>query len=210
MVRKDPDVRRMEIIATALRLFQQHGYEAVRIDDILKSTELSKGGFYHHFASKDDLLRAIIREEVHAVLAPSSEETADPTRELIAMLQRGSSQAGADPGVLETLSSFQARTTYLDELEAQFERHLKPFIDRLVARGVSAGTFRPVDSATTAEVFVAVNNHGNRLSVLGNRAPSEVAAFSATALEMLGRHLGIEEELGRVATAIRNGGISND
>ena len=47
---------RQEILHTAGRLFQQQGYDATSMNDIAAALKLSKGGLYHHFQSKDEIL----------------------------------------------------------------------------------------------------------------------------------------------------------
>src|SRR5947208_4868550 len=47
---------RQEILRTAARLFQQRGYHATSMNDVASALKLSKGGLYHHFQSKDEIL----------------------------------------------------------------------------------------------------------------------------------------------------------
>src|SRR5271157_2630216 len=47
---------RQEILRTAARLFQQQGYDATSMNDVAAALKLSKGGLYHHFQSKDEIL----------------------------------------------------------------------------------------------------------------------------------------------------------
>ncbi len=47
---------RQEILRTAARLFQQRGYDATSMNDVAAALKLSKGGLYHHFQSKDEIL----------------------------------------------------------------------------------------------------------------------------------------------------------
>src|SRR5919109_5412708 len=47
---------RQEILRTAARLFQQRGYHATSMNDVAAALKLSKGGLYHHFQSKDEIL----------------------------------------------------------------------------------------------------------------------------------------------------------
>jgi AcrR family transcriptional regulator len=47
---------RQEILRTAARLFQQQGYVATSMNDVAAALKLSKGGLYHHFESKDEIL----------------------------------------------------------------------------------------------------------------------------------------------------------
>lgn len=47
---------RQEILRAAARLFQQQGYDATSMNDVAAMLKLSKGGLYHHFQSKDEIL----------------------------------------------------------------------------------------------------------------------------------------------------------
>src|SRR6202043_2381859 len=47
---------RQDILRTAARLFQQQGYDATSMNDVAGALKLSKGGLYHHFQSKDEIL----------------------------------------------------------------------------------------------------------------------------------------------------------
>ena len=47
---------RERIIETASRLFREKGYDGIGVADLMKSAGLTHGGFYGHFASKEDLL----------------------------------------------------------------------------------------------------------------------------------------------------------
>jgi TetR/AcrR family transcriptional regulator, cholesterol catabolism regulator len=43
----------------ALELFREKGYHSTSLQDIIKAADCSKGGFYHHFSSKEELLYLI-------------------------------------------------------------------------------------------------------------------------------------------------------
>ncbi|WP_202864102.1 TetR/AcrR family transcriptional regulator [Dyella jiangningensis] len=45
---------------SARRLFNRHGFEQVTIDQVMASAGLTRGAFYHHFDSKDDLYAAAV------------------------------------------------------------------------------------------------------------------------------------------------------
>ena len=57
---KEPAIRRNEILDTAQQLIGSKGYEQMTIQDILSALQISKGGFYHYFDSKQALLEALI------------------------------------------------------------------------------------------------------------------------------------------------------
>jgi AcrR family transcriptional regulator len=56
--RREFSAREMKskIFNTAIMLFSRHGYEKIRVDDIIKYARVSKGTFYAYFPSKDSVL----------------------------------------------------------------------------------------------------------------------------------------------------------
>ena len=60
MARESVVDSRQEILRTAARLFQQRGYDATSMNDVAAALKLSKGGLYHHFQSKDEILFEIM------------------------------------------------------------------------------------------------------------------------------------------------------
>ena len=74
MVREAAVDSRQEILRTAARLFQQRGYDATSMNDVAAALKLSKGGLYHHFQSKDEILFEIMDHAMEIteqrVLAP--------------------------------------------------------------------------------------------------------------------------------------------
>ena len=47
---------RDRVLDAAVALFAQQGYDATSVSQVIERAGLTKGGFYHHFASKDALL----------------------------------------------------------------------------------------------------------------------------------------------------------
>jgi AcrR family transcriptional regulator len=81
---------RQEILRTAARLFQQRGYDATSMNDVAASLKLSKGGLYHHFQSKDEILFEIMNHAMELtqerVIAPVR-AIADPIERLRALIR---------------------------------------------------------------------------------------------------------------------------
>ncbi|WBB99886.1 MULTISPECIES: TetR/AcrR family transcriptional regulator [unclassified Solwaraspora] len=65
----DPENTRKSLIASALELFGRRGFDRTSVQEIADQAGLTKGAFYHHFESKDDLLRHIQEEYLEAQLA---------------------------------------------------------------------------------------------------------------------------------------------
>lgn len=51
---------RQQIVEAADRLFYERGYEATSFGDIAQAVGLSRGNFYYHFKTKDEILAAVI------------------------------------------------------------------------------------------------------------------------------------------------------
>jgi len=55
VTREQAAAHRQKILDVAGTLFRQHGFDGIGVADIMKHAGLTHGGFYGHFASKDDL-----------------------------------------------------------------------------------------------------------------------------------------------------------
>src|ERR1700741_4554495 len=79
---------RQEILRTAARLFQQRGYDATSMNDVAAALKLSKGGLYHHFQSKEEILFEIMNhamENTEDRVLPPVLGIADPEARLRAL-----------------------------------------------------------------------------------------------------------------------------
>lgn len=54
---------RRRILKQAMILFRRHGYHGVGLDAIMKAANLTKGAFYVHFESKEDLFLNVLKED---------------------------------------------------------------------------------------------------------------------------------------------------
>jgi len=90
MARETVVDHRQEILRTAARLFQQRGYDATSMNDVAAALKLSKGGLYHHFQSKDEILFEIMNHAMEItqdrVLNPVR-AIADPGERLRALIR---------------------------------------------------------------------------------------------------------------------------
>src|SRR6185436_4279775 len=59
VTREQAAANREKILDVAGTLFRQHGFDGIGVADIMKHAGLTHGGFYGHFASKDDLAAEI-------------------------------------------------------------------------------------------------------------------------------------------------------
>jgi TetR/AcrR family transcriptional regulator, transcriptional repressor for nem operon len=68
---KKAEATRLTILQKAFELIYVKGYQTTSIDDILATTQVTKGAFYYHFKNKDEMGLAIINE----ILKPTMTES---------------------------------------------------------------------------------------------------------------------------------------
>jgi TetR/AcrR family transcriptional regulator, transcriptional repressor for nem operon len=81
---------RLNILQKAFGLVYQKGYRATSVDEIIATTKVTKGAFFYHFKSKDEMGLAMIREVMydgmHGALTAPLIKAEDPIEELYAMM----------------------------------------------------------------------------------------------------------------------------
>lgn len=59
---KDSDNSRTRLLTATIDLVRANGYAATRVEDVCAAAGVTKGSFFHHFASKEDLAVAAARQ----------------------------------------------------------------------------------------------------------------------------------------------------
>ena len=81
---------RLNILQKAFELVYQNGYRTTSVDEIIATTQVTKGAFFYHFKSKDEMGLAMINEVMYpgmhqALIGPLSNSD-DPVTEIYAMM----------------------------------------------------------------------------------------------------------------------------
>ncbi|MFF3287102.1 ScbR family autoregulator-binding transcription factor [Streptomyces sp. NPDC003023] len=158
MARQERAVRtRRAILVAAAEVFDEVGYEAATISEILKRSGLTKGALYFHFASKQELAQGVLAEQVHVLPdLPAGElmlQTAVDRALLLAhLLRRDTGDAIVRGSVRLTVEQGAARDG-LDRrvpMQAWTEQ-----TEELFARAQAGGEILPhVDLKGAAKTFV--------------------------------------------------------
>jgi AcrR family transcriptional regulator len=81
---------RDQIISAADELFYHRGYEYTSFTDIAGAVRISRGNFYHHFKSKNEILQAVIElrlENTRKMLAEWEAEGARPAQRIRSFIE---------------------------------------------------------------------------------------------------------------------------
>lgn len=77
--RKDPVRSRAALIEAATAVIVEQGLARLTVDSVARAAGVTKGGLFHHFASKDDLIRGVLDEMLaRAESAITETMAADP------------------------------------------------------------------------------------------------------------------------------------
>ncbi|MFD8691648.1 ScbR family autoregulator-binding transcription factor [Streptomyces sp. NPDC059651] len=72
MVKQDRAVRtRQTILTAAAKVFEERGYQAATITEILATASVTKGALYFHFQSKDHLAEGVLAEQDQRLVVPT-------------------------------------------------------------------------------------------------------------------------------------------
>ena len=140
--------RREQILAAAEEMFYQNGYERTTVSDIITALGLSKGGFYHHFESKEALLQAICDRKAEDSYAAARRAVDDCpgswADKFNAMFdQYGMWQSGnADfMGLLIRVAYREDNLIMRDKLKRKSMGLMLPLVEEIVKGGVAAQEF---------------------------------------------------------------------
>lgn len=72
---KKAEATRLNILQKSFDLIYAKGYQNASIDEIIATTQVTKGAFYYHFKNKDEMGLAIVNELMKPALQKSFSET---------------------------------------------------------------------------------------------------------------------------------------
>lgn len=146
------DARPGELLAAALALFVEKGYAATRVEEVAARAGVSKGTLFLYFPSKDELFKAVVRENVVRHQKEGAEQLAQatgPSGPLLEWLMlEWWRRYGATPasGISKLIMS--EASNFPDLAEFYTREVVRPglaLVQAALQRGIDRGEFRPVD-----------------------------------------------------------------
>ena len=151
-----------ELLDAALDLFVEKGFSATRADEVAARAGVSKGTLFLYFQSKEDLFKAVVRENIANKFPTWQEEfltfegsSADMLRyALTSWWERiGKTRAsGITKLVMSEAQNFPEIAAFYQEEVIQPGNAM---IRRILERGVQAGEFREMDLEQAVHIIVA-------------------------------------------------------
>lgn len=150
------------ILDVSTRLFSEKGYDDTSLQDIINETKLSKGAIYHHFSSKEDILKAIFHRlgnenaEIFAKIRDDSRLNGiEKLRKIFQTAVFHSNQS-----VLLTVSPCLLNNPRFlaMQIEQIYELIAPQFVEPILAEGVKDGSINIENPHEIAETIMILTN----------------------------------------------------
>lgn len=188
-----PAQRTQQILAAAFEEFAANGYEATRLDDVVRRAHVAKGTVYLHFKNKEALFRAVVRSRIrslfegfgaHAENFPGSAE--ELLRQLLSRQYTAMVKNEKARGILRLLIAESRKFPQLAEI---YRREvIEPATRAMRAaleRGIASGEFEPRNVADFPQILAApALLAAVWMLILGQPAPFDLDAYLQAHLEL--------------------------
>ena len=156
------EARPGELLQAALDLFVEKGFAATRSEEVAARAGVSKGTLFLYFPSKEELFKAVVRENISGRFSQWNQQFEDfqgSTAEMLHFCVQtwwervGNTQAsGISKLMFSEASNFPELSAFYQQ-EVVHPGHM--LLTRIVQRGVDSGEFRPVDVGHAAYSLIA-------------------------------------------------------
>lgn len=136
---------RSKIIDAAHHMFAEKGFPKTTIQDLVTYANCSKGGFYHHFSNKDDVMDAIMNsyiEELEESLSVISQENVfDALGNLIFKINALKSSKMTEWPKLIKILSFPDNEIFIRRMADSFSKLMEKKYVEIFIKGNTEGAF---------------------------------------------------------------------
>lgn len=144
-----------KILKSAELLFKEHGFENTSVESIVKRAGLSKGTFYVHFNSKDEIIAHFINAVISKIdmdldsIVNSVKDDTSVTTTLLKILEKVSFNKVDELGYLlnKNAAMIQINKTLNHDLLINYNKALYRAVFKLITLGIERGEFNTTYSA---------------------------------------------------------------
>jgi AcrR family transcriptional regulator len=183
MEQSNPLGKRELILEAAAQVFSQNGFHRSTVEEIAQRAGVGKGTIYEYFSSKKELFQQLVVGRVERLMMEllTRVEQADNAKDKMRVIMDATLSHFIRVEqinkilLIETSAAEDAkmRNILLKKREA-----LTDLISKIIQQGIDQGEFRPVDSGSSAKLFVGFMNElifSALLCGCGNQLDPEVA-----------------------------------
>jgi AcrR family transcriptional regulator len=186
------DRTRTLLIEAASQLFSTQGYDRTSVESIIGQAGVSKGAFYHHFASKDELLDAVTSqldvEAADALKAAVGERSIDALARLNQFFGTSRSWSLTHFSLVREVIDVLFRDENV-RMRRKMEQHaaalIGPLLADIIRQGIEEGVFNIPEPEEAARMILqmAWALREAQVRMLGELGPTD-AAFDAAQRRM--------------------------
>ena len=156
------EARPRELLDAALALFVEKGFTATRAEEVAALAGVSKGTLFLYFQSKEDLFKAVIRENIGSLFPGWNEELDSFTGSSAEMVQYAmnawwervgnTAASGIAKLVISEAQNFPEVAAFY---QADVVQPGTQLLQRILQRGVDSGEFRAMDTHKAVYALIA-------------------------------------------------------
>ena len=196
------EARPQELLGAALDLFVEKGFAATKTEEVASRAGVAKGTLYLYYPSKEDLLKAVVRENLGALIAEGATIagtfSGNTQQLLVVLMQTWWDRIGNTPasGIFKIIITEMGN--FPDFAPFYLQEVMEPgreLFTRVLERGVANGELRPIpDMFETVHVLIfpmlMLCLHKHSLGVCGSVGPQmDPHHFLATHVDVVMRGL---------------------
>lgn len=153
-ITKEPEVRKQEILDTALKLFGEKGYEKTSIADIAKTIGVAQGLCYRYFPSKEALFDSAIEQYANVLVGQFVSVEKDDHKTLRQIIEGMSATREERDTIYYPVFHGTENKKFHDQLSLKVCEKLIPLVEKLLHRARQKGEIRFDDLQAAASFCV--------------------------------------------------------
>ena len=154
---KNAEERKNEILDVAEQLFAEKGFDNASTNDIINRIGIARGTLYHHFASKEEILDAIVERMTREGIAKAAAVIADRNipicERLTGAVMELNIREGAATEVFDQIHRPQNALLH-QKMQERLLNGVVPIITRLIEEGNETGLFHSKYPSEAAEMIM--------------------------------------------------------
>lgn len=179
------------IILATEKLLEEKSFEALSVDQICAGAGISKGGFYHHFPSKEQLMSLMIGRQMGRLIIERIAVSMDRKNvyELMEIYVDTMIEYLESSPKNMLAGCWVALTEHADMLDTTFARESIDILNQIVVQGKKEGCIRSELDTEFCQAYLNGTLTGIMIYGVTYRESMDMRAFARQSLEMLWKTL---------------------